>query len=209
MISFKNFLHQYPIAQIEKDCAFILGEYKEAGGGLFHGSRKLKGPGEPVLKLPWKARSVPRDTVDYIHDAINSAFKARYDIEPRNWMFTSPSIHTASAYGNEYLVLPIGHDVEFVYSPVVEDLTRTAESIVKDIKHDMKYKDTDDLQSECIHYFESSFIHDCEYVYTRSISNFLETGKASEVMLKCREFYLISVVSKEFGILNKKYRILE
>lgn len=85
---------------------------------LYHGTDSIS----EVMLVPFKLRNKPKDTPDYIHNALNAATKEKFGVPVRSLLFTYPDSDGVYQYGNTIMIVPNGSFRLFLVNGI-HDLT--------------------------------------------------------------------------------------
>lgn len=100
-----------------------------------HGSKALISDDAKILTVRDDRR--PKDTDIRVHNAVNDFFEEKFGWRAREkGIFVTGSINRATAYGESYLVFPIG-EFKYLWSREISDLTGIAVDFKYDIKKDV------------------------------------------------------------------------
>lgn len=140
----------------------------------------------------------PKDTPPHVQRAVDDVFQENWGWRPRQeGLFVTGDEKSARNYGLLYIVVPIG-DFKFLWSYKIHDLF--SKLVIDD---DVSIK----MEWEIEKYFESKYI---DTYSSENLPKAIDTGV--EIMLKCKEYYLIGNALEEIvqmWIENKPYKPLD
>jgi hypothetical protein len=142
---------------------------------------------------------IPSSTPLYDHDVFDEAFKKKFGWSARsNSIFCTFEESTADAYGDVYVVFPIGR-YKALWSEEINDLTVDISSVFGyRYKLDKVYKNHPDRFKEETE--RNMNILD-KVLNTYEVNNLRDASMtANEVMIKCKEYYYIYTKSPMFDV---------
>lgn len=204
MKTFKTFLceeQSFDLDQFEKDCSFLFEQLKGTSGDklLYRGTET--GGMAPWEIMDFRFRSKPRDSSQYLHDKLNTAFVDLVGEPIRNWMFVTGSKQDAKGYGKPYVIFPIGQ-FEWVCNADIgkdgiSDMYGTASYLATKIfQADKENKYSFDQRHTMAADLLVKKVSHSRWNVNERLDECIDSG--NEIHLKCKKFYKIDANSDLF-----------
>lgn len=181
---------QFDVDQFFIDCAPFLDEIRGIQHNHLpkHGSRSAPDDWEIIEQ---RVREKPRDSADYLHDAVNELLYKKFNWQARSdAIFITGDAHRARNYGPICTIFPIGK-FDTLWSPEIEDLFMEY-SLVKDRHLDANRNRQYDFDEVRKLAWQDTIdkVRTADWRFNKDLSTGL--GFGFEIMLRAKRYYLIS-----------------
>jgi hypothetical protein len=153
----------------------------------------------------------PRGTVEWQHRIANDLFQKHFGIKARSeCLFIQGSKDVEDYYGEDlWAVFPIGN-FDYIWAPDIQDLMARMNTIGNSVKLDLRNTASTLITGKDIEdYFEKELeitIKE-EYVKNKGLRTALRDYGNNEIMVKCREYYLLEWNTYQVPLMRNGMRL--